>query len=758
MIDCPECRKLIDSDLEEPLDPQDRAAVANHLRECPACVTYRKDRLKNSSILRHSVDRLTQQVERREAAAPPPPPPRPSLLPWFATAVILIGAAIGIIIFFKMPSPEDDPVFPSDEATGTTRPTAAAPRPGPRPERPGPGAGKSTSTRPARPRQNRIHIQGTVSAPDGHPAPRAQVILSRSDHPISDCVITRTTEDGAFSFQVDGPLPVHLNAWTATAVCAPITVSASTPVRLALRPGHRIEGRLTPDGNLDPATLRVTARWGRFGRSLSNPAADGSFTLTVPGDAAVELRPHREGLRTFSFAPNVAVTIPPGHAAPVRLRAVPGRILLVSVFRNGQPLPPNTSPDLIAALAPSGDEAPRHLTPAPDRGGAFLATVPPGAYQVVVRLRGYLESVQHASVQEYALLTVPLVRSESTVSGRFRRIGGGDADLPAAAVILRYPPLFPHDPGLRTTVGADGRFVVDGIPFAQMIVETEAAIPRRFGPFNAGTEADLPLMPGAGLEGVVRGANGQALANVLLTAETPTGKAFGKTDKDGRFGFTGLPAGTVYLYPSCELVRFEAIPALREHFRVDLPPSVTVPKDLLLADASSCRVRVRDPGGHPVIGMVILKTEAGEPVQIAAARPLDPGRPESRPGLLLPPLRAGTYQADVVEGEVHYPLGKVQLPGELDLVVRRDCPRLRLAFKVAPAARRGRAPLRLELRSADGRTISRQVLPQPRDLEIGGLAAGDYEVRATRGAARARGLFRIGAVGEAEVRISLLLR
>ena len=42
--------------------------------------------------------------------------------------------------------------------------------------------------------------------------------------------------------------------------------------------------------------------------------------------------------------------------------------------------------------------------------------------------------------------------------------------------------------------------------------------------------------------------------------------------------------------------------------------------------------------------------------------------------------------------------------------------------------------------------------------EVTFLAAGDYEVRAARGAARARGLFRIGAVGEAEVRISLPLR
>jgi len=757
MIDCRECRKLIDRDLVEPLDQPKRMALTNHLRSCQNCVTYRKERLKDSSILRRSVDELKERAE--EPAAAPPPPPRPTFWPWIVTAAVLVILGFGTITLMQSGAGDAD----SDDSVPKPRPpksTAATP---PKPTGP---AGKSRppearppvkSDLPTTPRTARIRVHGIVRDSGGEPTSDAEVALIASESPDAECPVTRTGRDGTFDFDIHGPFPVHLTAWKDASVSRPTLVQKEGSVTLVLEAGNRIVGDLRTDGDLDLSSARVMALWDGAGRSVSTPATGGRFSLSLPSDRPVELRPYRTGLKTYAFMPPVPLTLAAGYAGPVSIRGAKAKLMLINLTHGAQPV--RTAPMLVTAIPADGP--PRNFTPLPGSPGTYHAALTHGVYRLVVWVRGFAEADPEYSIEDRVFAPVPLEASAFSFSGTLQ-MDPPDATLPEEIVVRRSPRLFEGEPGIRVSIlgsGGRGTFNLDGIPWSTVIVDAGSGLKQRFGPFALPRkDLTITLPVGASVHGTVKTAGGLAVPGLLVAAESSAGTTFVPTRKDGSYRFQDLPAGELFVYPLTAVARFESFAGLKDEYRVRLSPGAAIPRPLVLSGGPPSSVVLTDESARPVVGMIFIKTLKGALVSALYSPPLDPTQPTEDRTLELPPISHGGYLAEASESGVIYPNGRVNLPGRLDVVVHRERPRLTVKVSAPAGSPIPDTPLRLSILTRRGNTVGRLELPHLQSTDIGGLEPGPYRIEVEWGSHRACGLVQVGTPGSPNVVLALTLR
>ena len=604
-----------------------------------------------------------------------------------------------------------------------------------------------------------LRLVGKVRSPDGQPAAGARLALVKSAEPSAECTLVEAGPDGAFQVELTGSLPVFITAWSDAAVSKPIAVTGREgPLEIALAPGTRLTGSLQAEAGLDPNGRRTMAVWGDVGRTVSTPVVNGSFALTIPADRSVELHPFRQGTSTFEWVPPAPPGLGSGHREPLRLRAAPAYLLLIRLHEAGRTV--ERQPRLIAAWRDGGGPV-RHLSPVPGVPGTYHTSLPPGSFRVLVWVPGYREVLHEITVAELLLFPVALEASPDSLQG-FLAIHGPAASWPEFVTVRREPALLPDAPGMRVPIVRENgraRFQVEQVPWPRVVVEVGSPLAMRSEPI-ALPRAGLELIAhfDAAVQGVIRDASGRPLPGVLLTAQAARGSRHTQSDAEGRDRIDRLPAGPILVYPQTLATRWELAPLARNDFRIPLAPNATSEKDFVLPGAAPVRVRMRDEDGRSVQGTVMVRTPGGVLVQAREAAPGDPDPARDALPLLLPPVVPGTYRLDVSESAVLYPLGAFQLPGDVDLTVRRRQGRLVLEPVWHAGAQPEKAPLNITVQRRHGAACCRLELPFLEALEIGGLEAGSYEVEATCGSRVARGLATIGHPGSPATHLALTFR
>ena len=754
MIDCSLCRDLIDRDIAEPLDPQDRTKLANHLRSCTACVTYRKDRLKDSSILKKSVDELKQKAEEAPPS-PPPPPVRQSLWPWMIMAGILVLVVVGAVLIVKtepdssksLPPPGPGKVSKdrNDRNTFSTGKKDTS------------GGGTSSATEnPTGPATPRIQIQGRVLEGQNQPVPDARVALVRSPQSSAECFLTRSGPDGSFRFEVDGTFPVYVTAWKSGAVSMPVAVHSSAAQTIQLQPGRTVQGVLQPASDLALQEIKVMAIWTGAGRTLAEPATTGTFQLTLPLNRSVEVRPYRDKLKVFNLIPDVPLALATQAPESIRLSAVKSNILALNLVPEGG-APPGARL-LAAAALPAGNAPPRLFEAHPLAPGTYHISAPPGAYRIFVWQRGFMEVFLEVTLEDLVGQHVLLKPSPWSLKGTLH-MQPASREVEVPITIRRFPSIFTGEPVIQVPMDDSGRFQAVGLPWSQVLVEVGSRLKTRFGPFTLPLEnLDLHLPAGVSIQGVVKDTGGTPLMDLPVTLESQGGTSTTYTDEEGRYRFTHVPPVPIHLYPRSHLIRFESFPALKNEFGITLSPGAALTKDLVVQNARPCKFLIRDQEGQTVVGGLSLKSPGGSVILELESRPLAKARDKNPHAMLIPPLSPGTYQIAVEETGVLYLLGSFQLPADLNLEIRRNQPKLVLKFIWQSPFPLPTLDMKISLsRAFSDTTHTLQILPT-QTLEIGGLVPGDYDVAVTLGGHRARGLARISSPNSQDTILNLYLR
>ena len=752
MIDCSLCRDLIDRDVVEPLDPQDRTKLANHLRSCTACVTYRKDKLKDSSILKKSVDELKQKAVE---ASPPPPPVHPSLWPWIIMAGVLVLVVAGAILIVKTDpgsskslSPPGPGKVQSDRNHRTSVPTGL---------KDPSGARKFPVAKdPSVPAPPRIQIQGKVLDGRNQPMPDARIALVRSPHPSAECFLTRSKPDGSFRFEVDGAFPAYVTAWKSGALSMPVAVHSAAAQTIRLQPGRTVQGVLQPASDLTLQDIKVMALWTGAGRTLAEPGATGTFRLTLPLNRSVEVRPYRDKLKVFNLVPDIPLALASHAPEPIRLTAMKSNILALNLVPEGGA--PPCSRLLMAAALPAADALPRFFEAHPLAPGTYHISAPPGGYRIFVWQRGFMEVFLEVTLEELVGQHVLLKPSSLSLRGTLH-LQPSSQGVEVPLTIRRSPSIFTGEPVIEVPMDDRGRFEAVGLPWSQVVVEAGYALKTRFGPFTLPLDnLDLRLQPGASIQGVVRDTNGASLADLPVTLESQAGTTTTYTDGQGHYRFSHVPPVPTHVYPRSHLIRFESYPALKNEFRILLSPGSALAKDLVVQNARPCKILLRDQEGRPVVGRLSLKSPGGSVILERESILLAKGEDTNPRPVLIPPLSPGTYQVNVEETGVLYPLGSFQLPADLNLEIRRNQPKLVLKFIWQSPYPLPALDLKLTLSRAYADPVHTFQIPPTQALEIGGLVPGDYEVGVTLGGHRARGLARISSPGSPDTILNLYLR
>jgi len=754
MIDCNQCRNLIDRDVVDPLDNQDRVKLTNHLRSCRDCLTYRKERLKDSSILRKSVAELKQQAE--ETPPPPaPPPPKQSVWPWVTMVSVLVLVVAGIITILN-----------TDQGTGTPGKTpgpgrqGAARKTGPDsvPHRKNPVVVKEPSgpTAPSVAPSQKIRIPGVVVDEQNQPVFGARVALIRSPHPGAECFLEKTDSQGAFLFELHGKYPVYITAWTERSVSIPAAVQGPTAQVLRLDPARVVQGQLQPEEGLVPDTIKILALWTGGGRTVAIPDSGGTFQLILPMNRSVELRPFREKTRIYEFVPGDPLALSTPWSDTVQIRVRPSRVLLLHLSHGTVPI--KKKPIMVAALV-EGEDRPRFFEAFPGSPGTYHTSVPPGTHEVILWQPGYKEVRMEISVEAFTFKPVSLEVSPNHLSGTLQ-MQQPHPDVPEFITVRRAQPLFEEEPSLRVPVDGTGRFLAAGLPWSQATVDVGSGLAQRFGPYTLPFQGfKIHLQPGSSIRGMVQNAAGKPLPGIMICLESQHGRVFNRTDRKGRYRFENIPLCPVFVYPRSQQIRFESLPSLKEtDFKVLVSPGARLIKDFVMQTPRISKIRLQNQEGRPVVATLLLTTKNGSIVERIAASPLAGTNTAEQAPVLIPPLVPGTYLAHVEESGVLYPLGQVNLPADTNLVIRRDQPKLILRLAWYSPFQPPPPPLQLNIKKQHGNTIGWLNIPLTQLMEIGGLEPGTYELEAKWGAYRARGWAQIGLPGSPAPELELRLR
>ncbi len=702
MIDCARCRSLIDDDLQASLDPPARAAMANHLRTCQACVGYKTDRLRDASVIGRSV----AELDERDRAAPPPPPAArpPRAWPWVVLALAAVGViAIGAHLLVA-PEPADEPDAPPRVVARPDRPptppadttTTEAPAVDPPPER-APAATEPT-------------VAGVVYRADGTtPAPGISVALYA---PAVGRIVASTQTDatGSFSFPGRAPMRAVVCAHTDAEVAGPLAATTS-PVRLRLRPGRRVEGRIAVDG-LAASDCRLLVRWPGGGAVPTTPGPDGTFHAAAPAGAAVEVLAS-PSVGRFVLRPHPRITL--ATSRPAALRGA--RAATVRVELRG--LPDTADPLRVALVDGRGDEVTRL---ARDLDGTWFAAAERGAYRVAIVATGYDAVEPSVSVDPdvgTAPIEIDLVPSDRTLTLRAANAPAG-----LAAHIMRHPPLGRPAPTIvRRFDGADA-IQLDGVPWRSVRVRLVDRLGVDAGTFVTPGDYRLAFANDAGIDGRVVAPDGAGLAGVLVRLQTGPDRRLTYTNANGGYAFDDVPVGPAVVCPASLADAIEQGRLPSAAFEVVTSAGARVTKPLELLDARLSKVGVRDEAGRATAGTLSVRTENGELAQRVQAS-VDPAGGLSV--AVVPAVLPGSYRVDWTENGVVYPLGRLLLPGAGECVVRRSGGALRIVPTWAsPFPASGRAWLSVD--DDGGQLLHRMPLGSLDPIALGGLGPGRYHV------------------------------
>ncbi len=398
------------------------------------------------------------------------------------------------------------------------------------------------------------------SFPGHHVFSNANGVFDLSTRPVSRSVYLEATATGFLPEQVD---------------ISSADLSNREEVRIGLTPSAPIRGLVTDDAHqpVAGASIRAEPRGASVPPSFSfssTPAisdSDGSFRV----EEALYGQTHRLTAQAAGYAPTI-LDLPPLEPGipvdPVHLVLSKGRRVLGSVVDTGGNPVAEAQVSLLWPLDPSdfrsGLEAPAGAAATDGRGVFALPDTGPGAYELLVSRADYAN-------RPPSRVEIPAGESDFDLGDLTMEAGGaihgvvtdpGGEPVGRATIQAHERDRF-EAPARTTTTDADGRFRLAGFSSVLADLGIQATgYPAHVEPNVRVDHADpvlIELRPGASVAGRVldNGGNGAAGIPVYLSFEVDYSSDVDPrlwdavdmlpeqvTDRDGRFRFDGLAAGT----------------------------------------------------------------------------------------------------------------------------------------------------------------------------------------------------------------------
>ncbi|MEK6375014.1 MAG: carboxypeptidase-like regulatory domain-containing protein [Acidobacteriota bacterium] len=357
-----------------------------------------------------------------------------------------------------------------------------------------------------------------------------------------------TGADGSVAFRmVEGLYTISVVPHGDAKSIAPKVVGAqqltarSSPLLVEVDAGVAVSGKVAyADGTLVP-DVTIEIRGGMMGNRIE-PALDGTFAITglAPGKLTIAAVTGDGNLSTPSLdvtapASNVVLTMPRGGR-------IEGRVVERSTLRpvTDFAVAPNRR-EQFSPRAPVGRET--HS----DDGSFVLDNVAPGPTTVRVTARGYIPATRaDIQVEEGRAVTGVEVQLErgAKLTGRVTAAGK-----PAAGVIVRPVATNPSTVASSTTfTDGDGQYTLDGIPPGERTIEfrKQGFITKRQSVETAAgsdSHLDVDLERGRELRGRVTDKSGAGIEGASLSTFSPMSggdNVQGVTTADGAFVMEGL--------------------------------------------------------------------------------------------------------------------------------------------------------------------------------------------------------------------------
>ena len=407
-------------------------------------------------------------------------------------------------------------------------------------------------------------------------------------------------------------------------------------VRIGLTPSAPIRGLVTDDAGqpVAGAGIRAEPRGAgvppsfSFSSTPATSGSDGSFRV----EEALYGHTYRLTAQAAGYAPSVLDLPPlePGMPVdPVHLVLSKGRRVLGSVVDTGGNPVAEAQISLLWPLDPSdfrsGLEVPAAAAATDGRGGFALPAIGPGEYEVRVNHADYAD-------RPPSLIDVPAGGSDFDLGDLTLAAGGAihgtvtgpDGEPVGRATIQAYERDRYEFPARTTTTDADGRFRLYGFSSDLADLGVQATgYPVHVQPNVRVDHADpvlIALRPGASIDGRVldNGGNGVHGVPVFLWVEPDFSSNVDPrlwdavdmfpeqvTDKDGRFRYDGLAAGTW----SAEATKGAEGAKLDE---IELTPGGEQRIELVLRTRDRLTVIVATEFGEPVADAQIRLETQGE--------------------------------------------------------------------------------------------------------------------------------------------------
>lgn len=412
-----------------------------------------------------------------------------------------------------------------------------------------------------------VWVEGTVLDPNRTPVAGARVMASgpaKPDEPVCVSIHSEAVADERGWFRLGGldDRKLSLGAEHDAHAPSPAVEAASpqalpSPLQLALTPGHALEGKVARANGAPVAGLNIRLSERASGLYRQNTTDDrGTFRFTGLPAGTVTLT----GEDVFSQE----VEIP--HDQPLAITTPRRRVLRVKLVNadDGTPIEPPARLYYRGPYYSSGTELDS------TDGVIELRNLAPGTWRFVAVKAGRV--VTQAGVRlldngkQDSEQVIELHRGFS-LKGRVTDLEGNPIE---GAVVSAGGPI-PQDER-ETKTDADGRYELVGLNrrhvwagswyllsaekdgFASVI---DPELFARSWPFDR--RANFELGPGATIEGRVLTKDGQPAVGVLVQVmkgsrwyRAPT-KAMSRTDDQGRFELTRVPADSVRLYAGDQL-------------------------------------------------------------------------------------------------------------------------------------------------------------------------------------------------------------